>query len=520
MLIRNLRSDGQGVGDGTAFLLRRAVERVGLLTSLIVGGCAAGPDFREPEPPHVAQLSPTPLRGKTPSGADQQAYVQGLEIPQQWWEVFHCRPLNVIVERAIAENADLAAARAAVRIAQANTDAERGSAAPQVSAGFNASRQKPSTAQASASGTSVSPYSLHSGQLSVSYLPDVFGLNRRRVETLAARTEAQHFELEATYLTLTSRVALAAIEEAALRDEKKATRANIAVGREFLGNLEQQLDVKDVSRLDVATQQAALAEIEQMLPPIEKRLAANRDLMTALTGHLAGEGLAETFEFSCLKVPRNLPLSLPSEIVRRRPDVRAAEANMHAATADIGVAVANRLPQFNLTANVGTSASSISNLVHLTSPFAFWTMAGSAAQVLFDGFSAEQRQRAAEAGLDRAAALYRSAVIGAFQNVADVLQGLEADSTLLAATARGDKAAKLNLDLTREMLVLGQVNAQQLLIAQQLYARATIATARAKAAIRSDAVLLFQALGGGWSMQSRWEAVVNARVAPTRNPPL
>ncbi len=270
-----------------------------------------------------------------------------------------------------------------------------------------------------------------------------------------------------------------------------------------LALLEKQLDANELSRVDVATQEAALAQFEQQLQALYKQLRANRDLMIALTGHFAGEGLPEKFDFACLHLPYDLPLSLPSSIVQNRPDLRAAEANMHAATAEIGVAIANRLPQFNLTANAGASASAISKLASLSSPLLFWSIAGSAAVTLFDGMTSEQKQRAAEAGLDRAAALYLSAVIGAFQNIADVLQAIEFDRRSYIAAIRGEKAALMNFDMTRRLLAEGQTSMLQVLTAQQLYAQAASAKAQAKAARLTDTVLLFQALGGGWRNQLR-----------------
>jgi NodT family efflux transporter outer membrane factor (OMF) lipoprotein len=428
------------------------------------------------------------------SGAQQQAYVQGLEIPERWWQLFRCEALNTITARAIAANADVEAAQAAVRVANANTEAARGAFFPQVGANLGASRQQPAATQAA----STAPYSVSSGQLSVSFMPDVFGLTRRQVESLAAQTEVQRFEVEATYLTLTSKLAVAAVQEAALRDQIKSTEGSIAIGREVLGLLRKQLDAKEASRIDVATQEAALAQFEEQLHSLSKQLGGNRDLMIALTGHLAGEGLAERFDFACFHLPADLPLSLPSEIVQNRPDVRAAEASMHSATAGVGVAIANRLPQFNLTADAGTSASAISKLASFSSPYLFWSLAGNAAVTLFDGMTLQQKQRAAEAGLEQAAALYRGAVISAFQNVADVLQSMEADRRLYLAADRGEKAARLNLDLTRKLLSQSQANMLQVLNAQQMYAQAASAKAQARAARFADTVLLFQALGGGW----------------------
>jgi NodT family efflux transporter outer membrane factor (OMF) lipoprotein len=445
----------------------------------------------------VTSLTPEPLAAPLVTKAERQAFVQGLEIPRKWWELFHCRPLNSITARGIEGNADLEAAHAALRAAKANTEAARGSFFPQIGASLGSSDQKPAAAQVSP-GASTSPYSLSTGQLFVSYVPDVFGLNRRTVEALAAQAEVQYFEAEATYLTLTSKLALAAVQEASLREQIKAAEVSIGIGREVLTLLRKQLDANEATRTDVATQDAALAQFEQQLETLKKQLAMNRDLMIALTGRFAGEGLSEQFDFACLQLPSDLPLSLPSNIVQNRPDIRAAEADMHAATAQIGVAVANRLPQFNLTANAGTSASTISKLASFSSPLLFWSLAGNAAVTLFDGMTLQQKQRAAEAGLDRSAALYRGTVIAAFQNIADVLQAVEADQRLYLSAERGERAAKLNLDLTRKLLMHSQANMLQVLSAQQLFAQAAASKAQAKAARLSDTVMLFQAVGGGW----------------------
>ena len=466
-----------------------------------MAGCAVGPDFTSPPPPSVTSLTPEPLQI---SARERQAFVANLQIPKKWWALFHCKPLNAITARAIEGNADLEAAHAALRIANANTDAARGGFFPQIGASFGSSDQKPSASQVPA-GSSTSPYSLSSGQLSVSYVADVFGLNRRTVEALTAQAEVQYFEAEASYLTLTSRMALAAVQEAALREQIQAAETSVSVGNEVLTLLKKQLEANEATRTDVATQETALSQFKQQLDTLKKQLATNRDLMIALTGRFAGEGLAEKFDFACLQLPPNLPRSLPSAIVQNRPDIRAAEADMHAATAQIGVAIANRLPQFTLSADVGASAAAISKLASFSPPLLLWSIAGNAAATLFDGLTLEQKQRAAEAGLDRSAALYRGTVISAFQNVADVLQAIEHDQRLFISAERGEKAAKLNLDLTRKLLTQSQANMLQVLSAQQLFAQAASAKAQARASRLADTVMLFQALGGGWQTRAQAE---------------
>jgi NodT family efflux transporter outer membrane factor (OMF) lipoprotein len=471
--------------------------------ALQVSGCAVGPDFTPPATPQV-RLSLVGTKGQSP------AYVEGLAIPQRWWELFHCPALDAVVARAIAANPDLAAARATLRMADANLAAARGGLFPQVEASAGASRQKPGVAQTGPSG-STTPYSVTSGQVSVSYALDVFGGGRRRVESFAAQAEAQYFEVEAAYLTLTSKIALAAITEASLRDQIRAAGTSVSVGRDVLQILKQQTEVSEATRVDVSAQDVALSQFEQSQQSLKKRLALGRNQLAAFAGGLAGEGLSEAFEYSCLKLPHALPLALPSQIVRNRPDVRAAEANVHAATAEVGVALANRLPQFSITASGGVSAVTAALAA---SPAAFfWSLAGSASQVLFDGMTLAERQRAAEAGLDRAVALYRSTVVTAFQTIADVLQSMEADRKALRVAHRGLTAAKVNLDLTRKLLAQRLASSVQVLNAQQLFAQASAAHAEAKAALHGDVVMLFQALGGGWAgaapLSSEWTAHVS-----------
>lgn len=464
------------------------------LAALQLGGCAAGPEFQSPPPPSISRLTPGGIE-ETPSLAlARRAYVRDLDIPARWWELFHCRPLETLIRRAVEDNSDIAAARAAVRIAEANTEAARGGFFPQVGASANASSQKPDPAAAGAASGSHSPYSAASGQVRVAFVPDVFGLNRRKVESLAAEAEAQQLELEAALVTLAARLALAAVEEASLRAQIRAAEESLRTGREVLALLAKRASVKDASVVDLAAQKVALTELEQRLQDLRKRLALGRNAMIAMTGHLAGEGLPERFELACLKMPARVPLSLPSEIVRQRPDVRAAEARMHAATADVGVAIASRLPQLTLTAD----ASALVKVATLSSPLMLWSIAGSLAQTLFDGLSGEQRQRAAEAGLDRAAALYRSAVIGGFQNIADVLHAIDSDRRSAAIARRRVEAAETGLAAMRELLMEGQADGWQVLQAQQAHAQALAARAEAEAARRADVILLMQALGGGW----------------------
>jgi NodT family efflux transporter outer membrane factor (OMF) lipoprotein len=417
---------------------------LGLTILVLFTGCAVGPDFKVPSPPEVQNLTPQPLDGKV------QRFVSANDISGEWWKVFHWNELNTIIERGLRENHDLKAAQAALHAARANYQAQTGAFFPTIAVNETSSRQKVETANLTVPTLSGDPYfTLHTAQLAISYVPDVFGGVRRQVEAASAQAEAQRFMLEATYLTLTSNIALAAIQEASLRQQIEITKRTIdhetllARGGDVSAESFKSATARDWAALD-----ASIAQTKQTVPLLQKQLAAQRDLLAALAGGFAGAGLPERFTMDSLRLPRDLPVMLPSRIVEQRPDVRAARANFHAAGALVGVAIANRLPLFNLTGSIGRTGSQLSNLSSPAPQFLFWNAAGSVTQTVFDGFTLEQRQRAAEAGWHEAAEQYRSTVVTAFQNVADVLQAIEFDRRSLTSAAAAETAGKQNLCLT------------------------------------------------------------------------
>ena len=467
----------------------------------LAGACAVGPDFLRPKAPEVKEYTPSALPAETAAaevaGGAAQRFVRDQDIPGQWWTLFHCAPLNSLIEQALTANPDLQSAQAALRVARENVLAQQGAYFPTVSANFSPSRQKNATGSVAPTAASGNPYfSLYTAQLSVSYMPDVFGLNRRTIEGLQAQADAQRFQLEATYLTLTSNVVAAAIEEAALRAQIAATEEIIRLETELLDLLRRQLALGQVAEADVAAQDAALAAAEATLPPLEKKLGLQRDLLTALAGRLPSEEPAETFALEALQLPEDLPVSLPSKLVEQRPDIRQAEENLHAASAQIGVAVANRLPNLTLTAADGSSATRFGQL--FTPGNGFWSLAASLTQPLLDGGTLLHKERAARAAFEQAQAQYRSTVVAAFQNVADTLRALQSDAKALKAALRAERASAQSLEITRTQLRLGAVNYLALLNAQQTYLQSVINLAQARANRFSDTAALFQALGGGW----------------------
>ena len=482
----------------------RSVPAVGISVAftalLLLAGCAVGPDFARPAAPAVERYTPGPLPGQTAAapglGGAPQRLVAGRDIPGDWWTLFRSEPLNALITEALRANPTLASAEAALRQAHELTLAGQGAFFPTVQANFGASRNKTASSLSPTPANDSLYFSLYNAQLGVSYVPDVFGGTRRQVEALAAQEEAQRFELEAAYLTLTANLVAAFVTEAALRGQIAATGEIVTIARDSLGILGRQQALGQVAGGDVAAQEAALAQAEATLPPLQKQLGQQRHLLTVLVGRYPSEAPAAHFDLAGLHLPQNVPVSLPSRLVEQRPDIRAAEAQLHAASAAIGIAVANRLPQITLSANAGVTATALAQLV--TPGAGFWSLAGTLAQTIFDAGTLLHRQRAAEAGFDQAAAQYRATVLTAFQNVADALRALESDADTLKAVAAAEGAAAKSLAIARHQLALGAVNYLALLNAEQTYQEARIALVQAEAARFADTAALFQALGGGW----------------------
>jgi len=483
-----------------ASIFYRAVSLAAFTAAALLAGCAVGPDFRRPAAPDVNRYTPQPLPGQTVSvevkGGEAQRFVHDMDIPGQWWTLFHSKPLDDLVEQALKANPDVEVAQAALRGAWENVYAQQGAFFPSVDANFNPTRQKVAGTLGSPTADGSNVFSLHTAQVAVAYTPDVFGGTRRQVESLKAQAESQRFQLEATYLTLTSNVVAAAVEEAALRGQIAATNRIIEIQSKSLDLLQRQYALGQIADADVAAQEAALAQSQAMLPPLEKQLAQQRNLLARLVGRFPSEAITEKFELSSLQLPQDLPLSLPAKLVEQRPDVRAAEEMLHSASAEIGVNVANRLPNITLSANLGSTATALSQL--FTAGTGFWALAGNLTQPIFQGGTLLHRQRAAEAAYDQAAAQYRSTVLTAFQNVADTLHAIQSDADALKAAVAAERAAAKSLAIVRRQLELGDVSYLALLNAEQTYQQAQINLVQAHANRYADTAALFQALGGGW----------------------
>lgn len=475
---------------------------LGILWLAGAAGCAVGPDFKPPAAPAGAGYEEpgAPRPDKTAAapiaGGDAQRFVDGLDIPGQWWTLFESPALNALIEQALRHNPSLEAAQAALRQADENLAAERGALLPSASGTYEAQRNRSSLAEFGLPGSGGYYYTLNSANVSVSYTLDAFGGIRRQIEALKAQAEYERFSLEASYLTLTANVVNAAITETSLRAQIDAQEAIARAQQAELDITERRVAAGGASRADVLQQQATLQATLAALPALRTELAQERDLLATLTGSFPSQYAGARFELDALHLPVQLPVSVPSKLIEQRPDVRQYSALLHQATAEIGVATANMLPQLSITGSYGGYATRFADILSPAS--AVWGIAGSLTQPLFKGGELLHQRRAAVAAAEEAASNYRATVLTAFQNVADSLLALQGDAEALAAESAAERSAAGSLELVQAEYKAGGASYLQVLSAEQTYQQAAIALVKARAQRFSDTVALFEALGGGW----------------------
>ena len=478
----------------------RAAIFPAIVTCLLMAGCTVGPDFRKPPAPDVGGYAARPLATTASApdvaGGDAQRFVEGGDISGDWWTLFHSRPLNALIEQSLANNPDLKAAQAALSQARENALAQRGSYYPSVSASFAADRQKTPGPISPTPNSGAYVYSVFTPQVSISYAPDLFGLNRRTVESVDAQAQAVRFQMIATHVTLSTNVVAAAVQEASLQAQIDATRRMVAINGKMLEILRYQLAKGYVGRLDVAAQESQLAQVTATLPPLLKQLAQQHDLLAVLVGRFPNQAPAEKFTLASLQLPLALPVSLPSALVAQRPDVLQAEANLHVASAQVGIATANRLPNIQLTSDAGSTALAIGQVFKAGT--GFWDLGAAITAPIFQGGTLLHQERAAKAAYVVAAEQYRSTVLTAFQNVADTLVALDQDAEGLKSAAAAAAAAKVTLDLSQRQWKAGYASYLSLSTAEQADLQAQINLVQAQANRYADTAALFQALGGGW----------------------
>jgi NodT family efflux transporter outer membrane factor (OMF) lipoprotein len=471
------------------------------ILAALISGCAVGPDFYPVAAPEVNGYTTKPMPARTASAdvvaGSPQSLQLGGNIPGQWWSLFHSAQLDRLIDEALKENPNLAAAQAALREANENAAAEQGYLYPSVTAGVTGLRERRLFYKTGVPTGISSPFNLLNVGVNVSYTLDVFGGIRRQVEAAKAQSEYQQFQLEATYLTLTADVVTAAVQEASLRGQISATLKLINDERDQLGIVQNEFDLGGASQADVMAQQTTLAQTEATLPPLNKQLEIERDLLRLLTGHFPNEDVGGNFDLSELQLPQNLPLSLPSQLVEQRPDVRQYQALLHVASAEVGVATANMLPKFTISGGLGTYAAEGVNPAVLA-----WSIAAGVTQPIFEGGTLRHRRRAAIEAYNQALAEYRYTVLVAFQNVADSLHAIETDADALKADAIAERSASDSFMLARDQYQAGYIPYLSLLVAENSYQQTIISLVQAEASRYADTAALFQALGGGWWKRS------------------
>jgi NodT family efflux transporter outer membrane factor (OMF) lipoprotein len=482
---------------------KSACPGVGALAAAgILASCAVGPNFKPPAPPQGAAFVPQggvarETAAAAAPGGEAQRFVDGMDIPGQWWTLFQSPELNALIERALANSPTLEAAQATLLQAKETVAAERGSYYPSVSGTVESQRQKASGAAFGIPGFPSSYfYNLDTASVNVSYTLDAFGGVRRQVEALQAQAEYEQFALEASYLTLTANIVAAAVNEASLRAQIAATEDIARSQQSQLDIVYRRVTAGGASRTDVLQQQATLQGTLAGLPPLRAQLAQQRNQLAAYVGGLPADYEGSGFNLDSLTMPRDLPVSLPSKFVEQRPDIREYSALLHEATAQVGIATANMLPQITLTASYGQDAATWGKLFAPASNV--WSLIGSLTQPIFKGGQLLHQRRAAVAGAQAAAANYKATVITAFQNVSDSLYALQADADALAAETAAERAAADSLALLRAQYKSGGASYVQVLSSEQTYQTAAVALVKARAQRYADTAALFQALGGGW----------------------
>lgn len=469
------------------------------MAALALAGCAVGPNYQRPAGPDVARFTATPLPQATVAtatpGGDAQRFLAGTDVPAHWWTTFGNAELDRRVQQAFAHSPSIDAAQAALRQAEENARAARGSLFPALDANAGATRGKESGIQ-TGTGHGVGPYTVFNAGASVGYVFDIFGGVRRGIEAQAAQADVQRAQLDATYLTLAANVVTASLREAALREQVKATRDIVASLKQQLDIAQKQQAIGAKSLSDTLAVRSQLAATAATLPPLEQQLAATQNQLATYLGVTPAQLALQPITLADVTLPTNLPVSLPSTVVAQRPDIRAAAAQLHAATAAVGVATADMLPKLTLNGSITSESLTTSGLFAAGS--GGWSIGLGLLQPLFHGGHLLHQKRAAEAGMDAALANWRQTVLVAFQNVADSLQALDYDAQALQAQAAAEQDAQKLLGLTRTQYGVGAVGYLNLLNAERQYQQARIAAINARASRLADTAALYAALGGPW----------------------
>jgi NodT family efflux transporter outer membrane factor (OMF) lipoprotein len=472
-----------------------------LLSVFALGGCAVGPDFHAPAAPdtpsytHEAQPATTVAAGGT--AGSSQAFIAAQNATPMWWMQFHCDALNRLVDQALQRSPTLAQARAKLVEARENYTAQAGATQfPSIDARLSGVRQKVDIAAFGISGVpNPGPFTLYNASVSVSYALDIFGGNRRALEALMAQVDYQSFELAAARLALAGNVVSTAVRRASLQQQIALTQGIVDAQAQQLAITEARFALGGVSQLDVRSQRTLLAQTRASLPALATQRAQADHQLAILLGVAPSQMDSEEPALDALTLPQTLPLTLPSTLVRERPDIRASEALLHQASANIGVATANLYPQFVLSAGAGSERMRVADIV---SGLNIWNAGLNLTQPIFHGGELRAKQRAAQAAYDAALAGYQQTVLQALQQVADTLKALENDAQALQARDEAAQQAQASLDIAHAQYAIGGVSQFGLLDSQRQALQSALDRTRAQADRFADTAALFQSLGGEW----------------------
>jgi NodT family efflux transporter outer membrane factor (OMF) lipoprotein len=471
----------------------------------LLAGCTVGPHFDPPEPPAVDRYTPesqpsTTVATSGPAGAAQQLN-PAMDIPAQWWMLFQSPELDRLVRQALAHSPTLAQASARLKQAQEEANARTGQTLyPSVSASLSAQREQVDLAAFGVPFPSPPPFNLLNGSVAVSYALDVFGGNRRLIESLNAQVEYEHWELQAARLMLAGNVVSVAIRQAQLRAQIDLTRQLLALQQQELAIIAQRVQAGGLPRYEIHPQRTLVEQTRAAIPPLQQQIDVVNHQLAVLIGTSPAEAPIESIRLERLQLPQELPVSLPSSLVRQRPDIRAAEALLHQASANIGVATANLYPQIVLSGNAGGAGTSFNNGERV------WNFGAALVQPLFNGGYLRAQQRKAVAAYEEAGAAYQQVVLQAFAQVADTLRAIANDAQALQARTEAAVQAETTYQVSAQRYRAGGISQLSLLDAQRQYLQTVIDRTNSAANRYTDSAALFQALGGGWWNESQANA--------------
>ena len=460
-----------------------------------LASCAVGPNFHEPKPPDASvYLHPSSDTAPVqPQAQDVQNISPGAELAGEWWQLFHSPQLDEVVRTAIAASPTLVAANATLAEAREEVIVARGAFLPSVSATAGAQRAGTGALRAPGTGATANLYSIG---LSTSYNLDIFGGTRRAVEQQQALADFQRNELAAAYLTLTGSIVNEVLTIASTRLQITTTEELIASDRKNLALSQRAFDVGIVPRSDVLTADSQLAADLTQLPSLHKQLDQAYDALAVLSGRAPSEWQVQPFDIDQFTPPRDIPVSLPARLVRQRPDVLAAEMQLHAASAAIGVAVAQQFPDISLSASISREALRAADLFHQFDTL--WAAGGTLTQPIFKGGALRAQVRAARDAFKAEAATYQAVVLDALGQVADDLWALQYDAQILSVDRHSMDVAFEALKLQQQSYSVGTTTVLNLIVAERTYAQARLSYVSARVQQFTDSASLLTALGGGW----------------------